>query len=64
MDFEEKKARAMQIIAEKKMWKSNCVPPLLRLLWKMGFKIPPLPFAPAWLVFLIFGLWFGTFWGI
>ena len=64
MDFEEKKERAISIMKSKKMWSSNYAPPLLRLVWKMGVRIPPLPFAPFWQVALLMGIPIGSVWGI
>ena len=64
MTFEEKKQRALALMAEKKMWRSNYAPPLLRLLWKFGIQIPPPPFMPFWQNVLCFGGFFGTFWGL
>jgi hypothetical protein len=32
------------------------MPPLLRLAWKMGIRIPPLPFARFWQVALLMGI--------
>lgn len=64
MTFEERKALAIAIMDSKKMWKSNYAPPLLRGLWKLGVKIPPIPFIPSWKIFLFFGLTFGLIWGI
>lgn len=58
MDFEERKQKALEIMASRKMWKSNYAPPMIRLLWRLGVKIPPLPFAPFWQVF---GLMTGSF---
>ena len=55
MNFEEKKERAIAIMESKKMWSSNYAPPLLRLAWRMGVRIPPLPFAPFWQVALLMG---------
>jgi hypothetical protein len=49
---------------EKKMWRSNYAPPLLRLFWKAGGKMPPPPFAPFWLNMLFFAVWFGPLWGV
>ncbi|MEJ0229466.1 DUF6404 family protein (plasmid) [Klebsiella michiganensis] len=51
MDFEERKQKALAIMASRKMWKSNYAPPLIRLLWWLGVKFPPLPFASFWQVF-------------
>lgn len=63
MSFEEKKERAIAIMESKKMWRSNYAPPLLRILWKTGVRIPPLPFASFWQVTLLMGTWFGPVWG-
>ncbi|EHG4045364.1 hypothetical protein P4Q63_004466 [Salmonella enterica] len=64
MSFEDKKERAIAIMESKKMWSSNYAPPLLRALWKIGVKIPPLPFAPFWQITLLMGIWFGPLWGL
>ena len=65
MDFEARKQKALAIMASRKMWKSNYAPLLIRLLWRLGINIPPLPFAPLWQVFGVmagsfsvgYGLW-------
>nr|WP_259726229.1 DUF6404 family protein [Escherichia coli] len=44
MTFEQKKARAIALMDSKKMWRSNYAPPLLRILWRLGIRLPPLPF--------------------
>ena len=54
MAFEQKKKKALALMEEKKMWRSNYAPPLLRLFWKVGGKMPPPPFAPFWLNTLFF----------
>ncbi|ERK14347.1 hypothetical protein L580_3503 [Serratia fonticola AU-P3(3)] len=64
MNFDEKKKRALALMEEKKMWRSNYAPPILRLLWKWGVQIPPPPFAPFWLNTLCFGGFFGPLWGV
>lgn len=64
MTFDEKKQRALALMAEKKMWRSNYAPPILRLLWKLGAQIPPPPFMPFWLNMLCFGGFFGSVWGL
>ncbi len=64
MGFEQKKERAIAIMKSKNMWRSNYAPPLLLGLWKLGIKIPPLPFASFWQITLIMGGGFGTFWGL
>lgn len=50
MTFEQKKARAIALMDSKKMWRSNYAPPLLRILWRLGIRLPPLPFMPFWQV--------------
>ncbi|MDO1890623.1 DUF6404 family protein, partial [Escherichia coli] len=63
MTFEQKKARAIALMDSKKMWRSNYAPPLLRILWRLGIRLPPLPFMPIWQgTVLTGGLW-GIFWG-
>lgn len=64
MAFEDKKKKAIALMEDKKMWRSNYAPPILRLFWKMGGKMPPPPFAPFWLNTLFFAVWFGPLWGI
>lgn len=63
MEFEEKKQRAMALLIQKKMWASNAAPPLIRLLWRVGVKIPPLPFCSFWHITLILGSYFCISWG-
>lgn len=64
MGFEEKKNKAITLMEGKNMWRSNYAPPILRLVWKLGGKMPPLPFAPFWQTLLLFTLTFGALWGI
>ncbi len=64
MAFEDKKKKAIALMEDKKMWRSNYAPPILRLFWTMGGKMPPPPFAPFWLNTLFFAVWFGPLWGI
>ena len=55
MTFEQKKARAIALMDSKKMWRSNYAPPLLRILWRLGIRLPPLPFMPFWQVTVLTG---------
>lgn len=64
MTFNEKKERALALMAEKKMWRSNYAPPISRLLWKCGVQIPPPPFASFWLNVLCFGGSMCPLWGL
>jgi len=64
MTFEEKYDFAIKELENAKIWKSNYNPPLIRLLHKMGFKVP----FPYYDTFtnnaLRMGIFFGTFWGL
>lgn len=53
MNFDEKKSRAFALMAERNMRRSEYVPPLYRLLWKAGWKVPPPVFNPFWSNFLL-----------
>lgn len=64
MMFEQRRDKAIALMEEKKMWRSNYAPPILRLMWRMGVNMPPPPFAPFWLNTLFFGVWFGPLWGV
>lgn len=64
MIFEQKKEHAIAIMKSKNMWKSNYAPPLIRGLWKIGLKIPPLPFMPFFQVVLLTGIFFGPLYGV
>lgn len=64
MSFERKKERALAIMESKNMWRSNYAPPLLRGLWTLGLKIPPLPFLSFWQITLMMGLMFSLIWGL
>ena len=63
MTFEHKKARAIALMDSKKMWRSNYAPPLLRILWRLGIRLPPLPFMPFWQVTVLTGGLWGISWG-
>ena len=63
MTFEQKKARAIALMDSKKMWRSNYAPPLLRILWRLGIRLPPLPFMPFWQVTVLTGGLWGISWG-
>ncbi len=63
MTFEQKKARAIALMDSKKMWRSNYAPPLLRILWRLGIRLPPLPFMPFWQVTVLMGGLWGISWG-
>ncbi|HFK4738789.1 TPA: DUF6404 family protein, partial [Escherichia coli] len=56
-------ARAIALMDSKKMWRSNYAPPLLRILWRLGIRLPPLPFMPFWQVTVLTGGLWGISWG-
>ncbi|WP_368758775.1 DUF6404 family protein [Klebsiella oxytoca] len=64
MDFEARKQKALAIMAERRMWKSNYAPPLVRLLWRLGVKIPPLPFMSFWRLFVVMAAPFSIGYGL
>lgn len=70
MTFEQKKPGHCPD-GQQKMWRSNYAPPLLRILWRLGIRLPPLPFMPFWQVTVLTGaygafpgcaMWF-IYWG-
>lgn len=64
MCFERKKERTLAIMESKKMWRSNYAPLMLRGLWTLGLRIPPLPFASFWQITFILGFGFALVWGL
>ncbi|MCW9474420.1 DUF6404 family protein [Klebsiella grimontii] len=64
MDFEERKQKALTIMADRRMWKSNYAPPMIRLLWWLGVKIPPPPFASFWQILVLMAVWFSVAYGL
>lgn len=49
-EFEGKKERALAHLARTGIWQSNYAPPLFRMLWSVGVRVPPphfIPFAAA-----------------
>ena len=44
--------------------KSTAAPPAWRLLWRLGFEVPPPVFAPFAANALAMGAFFGLFWGV
>jgi hypothetical protein len=55
---------ALQILARTNIWKSNYAPPATRLLWRLGFNVPPPHFASFTSIVFSFGLYFGTALGL
>src|SRR5439155_21462050 len=64
MRFEQKLTAALGLLATTGIWRSNYAPPLHRLLWKLGAKIPPPHFLSFTANFVSAGVWFGVVWGL
>ncbi|HFG0035336.1 DUF6404 family protein [Klebsiella pneumoniae] len=62
--FERRKQKAIALMDSRKMWRSNYSPPLLRGLWKLGLKIPPVPFMSSWHVMVLMSVWYSVVWGL
>ncbi|MGE0969618.1 DUF6404 family protein [Klebsiella sp. WOUb02] len=61
--FERRKQKAIALMDSRKMWRSNSMPPLLHGLWKLGLKIPPLPFLSFRQMLVWMTILFGALWG-
>jgi hypothetical protein len=59
-----KRDAALAIMARTGIWKSHYYPPIVRLLWRMGFAIPLPHFVSFGRVALASGCFFGTAWGL
>ena len=64
MNATTRRTRALQILAATGMWQSSYEPPLLRLLWRLGFDIPPPHFSGFVSTAAFTGTLFGVFWGL
>jgi len=64
MSFEEKREAALARLAATGMWRSNYAPPLYRLLWRLGIKVPPPHFASFSWNFAFSGIGVGLVWGL
>lgn len=58
-----KRDAALAIMARTGIWESNYYPPIVRLLWRAGFRIPLPHFISFGSVAMASGLFFGTAWG-
>ena len=64
MKTSEKRDAALKLLASTGIWRSNYAPPLLRLLWRLGFDVPPPHFGTFWGNALSNGTFFGIGWGV
>ncbi len=63
MDFKQRRTAALALLAATGIMRSNYEPPLLRMLWRAGFEVPPPHFARSWKVGLIAAAYFSVAWG-
>jgi len=61
MDFNPKLKAALKRLSATGMWRSNYAPPLYRLLWRLGVKIPPPHFLPPIFHFIFWFILVGLF---
>ncbi|HET6782816.1 MAG TPA: DUF6404 family protein [Pseudoxanthomonas sp.] len=64
MEFNERLQQAFALLESKGIGKSTYSPPLFRLLWKLGVKVPPPHMAGFGFNALVMGGFFGLFWGL
>ena|SRR2546421_387366 len=64
MRFQQKLSAALALLASTGIWSGNYAPPLHRLLWKLGARVPPPHFLSFTANFVSAGVWFGVFWGL
>ena len=64
MRFEQKLSAALALLASTGIWSANYAPPLYRLFWKLGARVPPPHFLSFAANFVLAGVWFGVFWGL
>jgi Family of unknown function (DUF6404) len=64
MTHEEKVERFEQLLRDRGYWVSNAIPPLWRLLWRIGAEVPPPYFLSFSSAFLFSGVPFGILWAV
>jgi hypothetical protein len=63
-DFETKRTKALELLKASGMRRNNYEPPLVSLLWKLGFPVPPPHFASFLGCVAFAGILFGVVWGL
>jgi|SRR5690606_32238884 len=64
MCFEKRKKVALEELKKSGIWRSNYMPPALKLMWKIGLKVRPPHYNYFLHNALSLGLWFAIAWGI
>lgn len=63
-EFEVRLRQALALLDTKGLGKGTYAPPLFRLLWKLGIKVPPPHMAGFAFNSLLMGGFFGVFWSL
>jgi hypothetical protein len=63
-EFDAKREEAMRLLDRAGIWRSNYLPPAVRLLWHWGFHTPLPHFLSFSQVTVWYGLLFAVFWGL
>ena len=64
MMYEKKLKAALELLATTGIWRSNYSPPLFRLLWLCGVRVPPPHFRSFVANTTTLGSFFGIAWGM
>jgi hypothetical protein len=62
MNTDTKRDKALKLLAKTGISRRSYEPPWLRILWKLGFNIPPPHFASFWIIVVVTGSLFGVLW--
>ncbi len=64
MNHQEKVDHLLNDLAQRGIGKYTTAPPLYRLLWRLGFEVPPPHYAGFWPLAIFMGVFFAVLWGI
>jgi hypothetical protein len=63
MDFHERREQAIRVLEKAGIGPGSYAPPMMRLLWRCGVKVPPPQFIRFSRAALLSGAWFAASWG-